>query len=46
VLAEDADHDNGHRRIAPWGRRRHLGPACQLSWRRLGGSCDELASVG
>jgi putative transposase len=46
VLAEDADHDNGHRRIAPWGRRRHLGPACQLSWRRLGRSCDEIASVG
>jgi hypothetical protein len=46
VLAEYADHYNGPVRTAPWGRRRHLGPACQLSWRRLGRSCDEIASVG
>jgi putative transposase len=33
-------------RTAPWGRRRHSDPVCQLSWRRLRGSCDEIASVG
>jgi hypothetical protein len=45
VLADYANHYNGHR-TAPWGRRRHSDPACQLSWRRLRGSCDEIASVG
>jgi hypothetical protein len=29
----------------PWRRRRHSDPASQLSWRRLRGSCDEIASV-
>ena len=33
-------------RTAPWGRRRPLSPASQLSWRRRRGSCDEIASVG
>jgi hypothetical protein len=28
------------------GRRRDLGPACRLSWCRLRGSRDEVASVG
>jgi hypothetical protein len=31
---------------APWGRRRRWGRASQLSWRRLGGSYDEIGSVG
>jgi hypothetical protein len=46
VLAEYANHYNLHRRTTPWGRRRYSGPACQLSWRRLRGSWDEIASVG
>jgi putative transposase len=33
-------------RTGPWGRHRHLRPASQLSWRRLGGSCDEIGLVG
>jgi hypothetical protein len=33
-------------RTAPWRRRRHSDPACQLPWRRLRGSCDEIGSVG
>jgi transposase InsO family protein len=45
VLAEYADHYNRHRPHRALGRRRHLGPACQLSCRRLEGSCDEIASV-
>ena len=46
VLAEYVAHDNGHRPHRALGRRRPLSPACQLSWRRLRGSCDEIASVG
>jgi hypothetical protein len=33
-------------RTGPWGRHRHLGQANQLSWHRLGGSCDEIGWVG
>jgi transposase InsO family protein len=46
VLAEYADHYNGHRRTAPWGRYRRVRPASRLSWRRPGGSCDGIDSVG
>jgi transposase InsO family protein len=46
VLAEYADRYNGHRPHRALGRRRQLGPACQVSWRRLGGSCGEIGSVG
>jgi putative transposase len=33
-------------RTAPWGRRRRSGRASQRSWCRLGGSYDEIGSVG
>jgi hypothetical protein len=33
-------------RTGPWGRHRRWSPTNQLSWRRLGGSCDETGSVG
>jgi DNA-binding CsgD family transcriptional regulator len=33
-------------RTARWGRRRHSSAASPLFWRRLGGSCGELALVG
>jgi transposase InsO family protein len=33
-------------RTAPWSRNPHSDPACQLPWRRLRGSCDEIGSVG
>jgi putative transposase len=46
VLAEYVDHYNGHRPHRALGRRRHSSPASPLSWRRLGGSCGELALVG
>ena len=46
VLAEYVDHYNGHRPHRAWGRRRRSSPACLLFWRRLGGSCDEIALVG
>jgi len=39
ILVECADHYNCHRPHGPWGRHRHWGPANQLSWRRLAGSC-------
>ena len=39
-----------HRVVRNWwwreGRHHHSSPASQLSWRGLGGSCDEIASVG
>jgi transposase InsO family protein len=46
VLAEYADHYDGHRPHRALGRHRHSDPACQLPWRRLRGSCDEIGSVG
>jgi putative transposase len=46
VLAEYVDHYNGHRPHRALGRRRHSSPASPLSWRRLGGSCDEIALAG
>jgi putative transposase len=56
VLAEYADHYNGHRphralgqapplRTVPWGRRHRSGPAHHLPSCRMGGSCDEIDSV-
>jgi transposase InsO family protein len=46
VLAEYADHYNGHRRTAPWGRRHRSGPPNQRSSRRVGGLPDGIGSVG
>src|SRR5512132_2275135 len=46
VLAEYVDHSTATARTAPWGRHRHSDPAYQLPWRRLRGSCNEIASVG
>jgi putative transposase len=46
VLAEYVDHYNGHRPHRALGRHHHSDPACQLSWRRLRGSCGEIALVG
>jgi putative transposase len=46
VLAEYADHYNGHRPHRALGRHHRLGPASRLAWRRLGGSCGEIGSVG
>ena len=46
VLADYADQYNGHRPHRALGRHRHSDPACQLSWRRRPGWCDEIASVG
>ena len=40
VLAEYTDH------TVPWARRLRWGPSNQLSPCRLGGSCDEIDSVG
>jgi putative transposase len=45
-LAEYADHYNGHRPHRALGRRHRSSPACPFSWRRLRGSCDEIALVG
>jgi transposase InsO family protein len=33
-------------RTGRWGRHHRLGPASRLAWRRLGGSCGEIGSVG
>jgi putative transposase len=46
VLAEYVDHYKGHRPHRALAQAPPLSPACQLSWRRLRGSCDEIASVG
>jgi putative transposase len=46
VLAEYANQYDLHRPHRALDRRRHAGPACQSSWRRLRGSRDEVASVG
>jgi hypothetical protein len=46
ALAEYVDHYNGHRPHRALGRRRRSSPACPLPWRRPGGSCDEIGSVG
>jgi putative transposase len=46
VLAEDVDHDHGHRPHRALGRRRHSDPANHRPSCRLGGSCGEIASVG
>jgi hypothetical protein len=35
----------GHRPHRALSRHRHSDPACQLPWRRLRGSCDEIGSV-
>jgi hypothetical protein len=35
-----------HGRTRSRGRHRRLDPANQLAWRRLGGWCDEIGSVG
>jgi hypothetical protein len=37
VLAEEVDHDNGHRRTASWGRRHRSGLPDHRSSRRLEG---------
>jgi hypothetical protein len=46
VLAEFADHYNGHRPRRALGRHHRSGPPNHLSSCRLGGSCDEIVSVG
>jgi putative transposase len=46
VLVEYVNHYTATARTAPWRRRRPLSPACQLSWRRLRGLCDEIGWVG
>ena len=46
VLAEYANHYNLHRPHRTLGQAPPSDPACQLSWRRLRGSCGEIASVG
>jgi putative transposase len=46
VLAECASHYDRHRPHRALGGHRRSSPAGQLSWRRLGGPCDETASVG
>jgi hypothetical protein len=46
VLAEYADHYNLHRPHRALGRRHRSAPPNHLSFCRLGGSCDEIDSVG
>jgi hypothetical protein len=46
VLAEYADHYNGHRPHRALGQAPPLGSARQLPWRRLRGSCDGIDSAG
>ena len=46
VLAEYVDHYNVHRPHRALAQAPPLSPACQLPWRRLRGSCDEITSVG
>jgi putative transposase len=46
VLAEYTDHYNVHRPHRALARRLRWGPSNQLSPCRLGGSCDEIDSVG
>jgi putative transposase len=54
VLAEYANHYNGHRPTAPWGKRRCSGPREPVAlapagrivrWDRLGGLIHEYAQV-
>jgi hypothetical protein len=44
IPAEYADH-TGHRPHRALGQASPLGPGCQLPWRRLRGSRDEIGSV-
>ena len=46
VLADYVDHYNLHRPHRTLGQAPPSDPACQLSWRRLRGSCGEIASMG
>ena len=46
VLAEYANHYNLHRPHRALGQAPPLRPGVQLPWRRLRGSCGEIASVG
>jgi transposase InsO family protein len=46
VLAEYADHYNVHRPHLSWTKRLRSGPWNRLPSGPLGGSCDELGSVG
>ena len=46
VLAEYADHYNGHRPHRALGRPHRSGPPNHLSSCRLEASCDEIDSVG
>jgi putative transposase len=46
VLAEYADHDNGHRPHRAWGRPHRWGPPNHRSSRRLEGLPDGIDSAG
>jgi hypothetical protein len=46
VLAEDADHHNGHRPPRALGSHHRSGLPNHLSSCRLEASCDEIDSVG